>query len=302
MGAIGYAVKPASRDELKDAFAKIESKLSQKIKRVLLVGAELQGEGIDKLVADPDVEITTVTLASAGLDALKETVFDCIVIDLELPDGSGEQLLQEMTAQAGLVSFPPVIVYTRRPLSRGEAGRLRKYSHSIIIKGASSPARLLEEVSLFLHLIESKLSPKTQQMLQTVRSCDGVFEGRKILVVDDDVRNIFALTAALEKKGANIEVAKNGKEALAKLEANPSTDLVLMDIMMPEMDGFQATREIRKQKRFAQLPIIAVTAKATKNDQVECLRAGANDYIAKPIDLYQLFSLIRVWMSQLGRD
>jgi PAS domain S-box-containing protein len=303
MGAIGYVLKPATREELKNAFAKIESKLSQKIKRVLLVGDDgLQRESVVKLIADPDVEITTITFARAGLDVLKKTVYDCIVIDLELSDRSGEQLLREMTEQAGLVSFPPVVVYTERPLSRDEADRLRKYSHSIIIKGASSPVRLLEEVSLFLHIMESKLSPKTRKMLKTVRGCDGAFEGRKILVVDDDVRNIFALTAALEKKGANIEVAKNGKEALAKLEGNPSMDLVLMDIMMPEMDGFQATREIRKQKRFAKLPIIAVTAKATKNDQVECLEAGANDYIAKPIDLYQLFSLVRVWMSQLGRD
>ena len=301
MGAIGYVQKPATRDALKDAFAKIESKLSQKIKRVLLVEDDkLQRESIVKLIADPDVEITTVAFARAALDALKKTVYDCIVIDLKLPDMSGEQLLKEMTEQAELVSFPPVIVYTGCPLSRHEVGQLRKYSPSIIIKRAHSPAKLLEEVSLFLHITESNLSPKTRQMLKT--GSTSVFEGKKILVVDDDVRNIFALTAALEQKGANIEVAKNGKEALAKLEGNPCMDLVLMDIMMPEMDGFQATREIRKQKRFAKLPIIAVTAKATKSDQVDCVEAGANDYIAKPIDLYQLFSLIRVWMPQLERD
>jgi CheY-like chemotaxis protein len=139
-------------------------------------------------------------------------------------------------------------------------------------------------------------------MLKTVRNRENDFEGRKILVVDDDIRNIFALTAALEQKSANVVVARNGKEALAKLEEDPRIDLVLMDIMMPEMDGFQATREIRKQKRFARLPIIAVTAKATKNDQATCMEAGVNDYLAKPIDLHQLFSLIRVWMPKLGRD
>jgi len=229
-------------------------------------------------------------------------LYDCIVIDLKLPDMSGEQLLKKMTEQEELASFPPVIVYTGRSLSSDEETRLRRYSRSIIIKGAKSPDRLLDEVTLFLHRVEAKLSPEKQQMLKTMRSREDVFEGRKILVVDDDTRNIFALTAALEQKGANIEAARTGKEALRKLEENPHIDLVLMDIMMPEMDGFQATREIRKQKRFARLPIIAVTAKATKGDQVLCMEAGVNDYLAKPIDLHQLFSLIRVWMPKLGRD
>ncbi len=303
MGAIGYVIKPAKREELKDAFAKIESKLSQKIKRVLIVEDDkLQRESMVKLINDPDVEITAVALASEALDALKKTIYDCMVIDLKLPDMSGEQLLKKMTEQEELASFPPVIVYTGRSLSRDEEDQLRKYSRAIIIKGAKSPERLLDEVSLFLHRVESKLSPERRQMLKTVRNRENDFEGRKILVVDDDIRNIFALTAALEQKSANVVVARNGKEALAKLEEDPRIDLVLMDIMMPEMDGFQATREIRKQKRFARLPIIAVTAKATKNDQARCMEAGVNDYLAKPIDLHQLFSLIRVWMPKLGRD
>ncbi len=303
MGAIGYVLKPAKRDELKAAFAKIEAKLSQKLKRILIVEDDkLQRESIVKLIADPDVEITSVALGSEALDALKKMVYDCIVIDLKLPDMTGEQLLQKMTEQEELASFPPVIVYTGRSLSRDEEDHLRKYSRSIIIKGAKSPERLLDEVSLFLHRVENKLSPDQRKMINAVRNREDVFEGRKILVVDDDVRNIFALSAALEEKGASIVVARNGKEALARLEDNPRMDLVLMDIMMPEMDGFQATREIRKQKRFLKLPVIAVTAKATKNDQVLCLEAGANDYLAKPIDLHQLFSLIRVWMPKLGRD
>ena len=303
MGAIGYVLKPAKHNELKNAFAKIESKLSQKIKRVLIVEDDkLQRESIVKLIADPDVEITAVETGGEALDALKKSIYDCIVIDLMLPDMSGEQLLKKMTEQEELVSFPPVIVYTGRSLSRDEEDQLRKYSRSIIIKGARSPERLLEEISLFLHRVESKLSPEKRQMLQTVRSREDLFAGRKILVVDDDARNIFALTAALEQKGATISIARNGKQALTKLEDDPRIDLVLMDIMMPEMDGYQATREIRKQKRFARLPIIAVTAKATKGDQVLCMEAGANDYLAKPIDLHQLFSLIRVWLPKLGRD
>jgi PAS domain S-box-containing protein len=300
MGAIGYVLKPAKRDDLKEAFAKIEAKLSQKIKRVLIVEDRAQTESIIKLVSDPDVEITAVALAGEALEALKKSPYDCMVMDLELPDMSGEQLLKKMTEQEGLLpSIPPVIVYTGRSLTRDEEDQLRKYSRAIIIKEAKSPERLLDEVSLFLHRVESKLSPERRQLLRTARSREDVFEGRTILVVDDDVRNIFALTAALEQKGAKIEIARNGKEALAKLKHDPRVDLVLMDVMMPEMDGYQATREIRKQKRFTRLAIIAVTAKATRNDQVLCMEAGADDYLAKPIDLHQLFSLIRIWMPKL---
>ena len=297
MGAIGYILKPVKREALKAAFLKFESKFSQKIKRVLIVEDDnLQRESIVKLIANSDIEVMAVGLASEAFDALKKTVFDCMVIDLKLPDMSGEDLLKKMSEQEDLSVCPPVIVYTGRSLSRDEEYQLRKYSRSIIIKGAKSPERLVYEISLFLHSDESKLSPERQKMLKTLESSEDVFEGRKILVVDDDVRNIFALTAALEQKGANIVVARNGKEALTRLEEDPTMDLVLMDIMMPEMNGFQATQDIRKQKRFAKLPIIAVTAKATKNDQVLCLEAGANDYLAKPIDLHQLFSVIRVWM------
>jgi CheY-like chemotaxis protein len=303
MGAIGYVIKPAKRESLKAAFAKIKSRLSQKTKRVLIVEDDkLQRESMVKLIANRDVEITSVELGTEALEALKKSVYDCMVIDLKLPDMTGEELLKKMTEQAELASFPPVIVYTGRSLSRDEEDALRKYSRAIIIKGAKSPERLLDEVGLFLHRAEAELSPESRQVLMAMRSGAAVFEGRTILVVDDDVRNIFALTAALEQKGAHVEVARNGKEALAKLKEDPGVDLVLMDIMMPEMDGYQATREIRKQKRFARLPIIAVTAKATKNDQALCLEAGANDYLAKPIDLHQLFSLIRVWTPQFGRS
>ncbi len=303
MGAIGYTLKPAQRNDLKAVFAKLEAKLSVKVKRVLIVeDDQLQRESMVKLIADSNVEITAVALAGEALAALKMSVYDCMVIDLKLPDMSGEQLLKQMTEQEELASFPPVIVYTGRSLSRDEESALRKYSRSIIIKGAKSPERLVDEVSLFLHHTESQLSPERQQMLKTLRSHEDIFEGRKILVVDDDVRNLFALTAALEQKGASIEIARNGKEALAKLKEDPRVDLVLMDVMMPEMDGYQATREIRKQKQFARLPIIAVTAKATKNDQLLCMEAGATDYLAKPIDLHQLFSVIRVWAPKLGQN
>ncbi len=302
LGAIGYARKPTTREQLQDVFARVESKLSQKVKRVLLVEDDKrQQESVMKLIGDGDVEIVAVTLGSEALQALADSVFDCMVIDLKLPDMTGQELLRRM-ASGESRSFPPVIVYTGRNLTREEETELLRYSRSIIIKGARSPERLLDEVTLFLHQVENQLSSERQKMLRTARNRDKAFEGRRILVVDDDMRNIFALTSALEQKGARVEVARNGVEALQKLEQpGDDIDLVLMDIMMPEMDGYTAMREIRKNGRWQKLPIIAVTAKAMKEDQERCLAAGANDYLAKPIELERLFSLMRVWMPKLER-
>ncbi|WP_010488016.1 response regulator [Pseudomonas sp. S9] len=301
LGAIGYAVKPTTREHLKDVFAKLEAKLSQQVKRVLLVEDDaLQRESIAHLIGDEDIEITAVEFGEQALELLRTTIFDCMIIDLKLPDMQGNQLLKRMSNEK-ICAFPPVIVYTGRNLTRDEEADLMKYSKSIIIKGARSPERLLDEVTLFLHKVESQLSTERQSMLKTARSRDKVFEGRRILLVDDDVRNIFALTSALEQKGAVVEVGCNGREAIEKLNQFDDIDLVLMDIMMPEMDGYEATEIIRQDPRWRKLPIIAVTAKAMKDDQDRCLRAGANDYLAKPIDLDRLFSLIRVWMPKLER-
>jgi CheY-like chemotaxis protein len=260
----------------------------------------LQRDSIARLIGDDDIQITAVEFGEQALELLRSTLFDCMIIDLKLPDMQGNELLRRMGSE-DICSFPPVIVYTGRNLSRDEEAELLKYSRSIIIKGARSPERLLDEVTLFLHKVESELSSERQKMLKTARSRDRVFEERRILLVDDDVRNIFALTSALEQKGARVEIARNGREALDKLEAVDDIDLVLMDVMMPEMDGYEATRRIRQQPRWAKLPIIAVTAKAMKDDQDLCIRAGANDYLAKPIDLDRLFSLIRVWLPRLER-
>ena len=301
MGAIGYAVKPTTREELKDVFARLEAKLTQKVKRVLLVeDDDLQRDSIARLIGDDDIEITAVGLAQEALDLLRTSVFDCMIIDLKLPDMLGNDLLKRMSTE-DICSFPPVIVYTGRNLTRDEEAELRKYSRSIIIKGARSPERLLDEVTLFLHKVESRLSHDRQRMLKVARSRDRVFEGRKVLLVDDDVRNIFALTSALEQKGAVVVIGRNGREAIDRLNEVEDIDLVLMDVMMPEMDGFEATVEIRKDPRWRKLPIIAVTAKAMKDDQERCLQAGANDYLAKPIDLDRLFSLIRVWLPKMER-
>jgi len=299
MGAVGYAMKPATRDELKEVFGRLEAKLAQKVKRILLVEDDaLQRESVSRLIEDVDVEITAVEFGEQALELLRNTVFDCMIIDLKLPDMDGSELLERM-AKEDICSFPPVIVYTGRNLTRDEEAALLKYSRSIIIKGARSPERLLDEVTLFLHKVESDMPPERQKMLKSARSREKAFEGRKILVVDDDVRNVFALTSALEHKGALVEIARNGLEAIDRLQHDSDIDLVLMDIMMPEMDGFTAMQEIRKDARFAKLPIIAVTAKAMRDDQERCLRAGANDYLAKPIDLDRLFSLIRVWLPKV---
>ncbi|MCW2290458.1 CheY-like chemotaxis protein/CHASE3 domain sensor protein [Pseudomonas sp. BIGb0408] len=301
MGAVGYALKPATRDQLKGVFSKLEARLTQKMKRVLVVEDDkLQRDSIARLIGDDDIEIVAVEFGEQALEQLRHHIFDCMIIDLKLPDMQGDELLARMGSEH-IRSFPPVIVYTGRNLTRAEEAELLKYSRSIIIKGARSPERLLDEVTLFLHMVESELSSERQTMLKTARSRDRVFEGRRILVVDDDVRNIFALTSALEQKGAQVEVARNGREAIDKLEAVSDIDLVLMDVMMPEMDGYEATRRIRENPRWRKLPIISVTAKAMKDDQDLCMKAGANDYLAKPIDLDRLFSLIRVWLPKLER-
>lgn len=301
MGAVGFAVKPTTRERLKEVFYKLEDKLTQKVKRVLLVEDDArQRQSVVHLIGDDDVQITAVETGEEAIALLRTTIFDCMIIDLKLPDMQGHELLQHMSIE-DICCFPPVIVYTGRNLTRAEESELLKYSRSIIIKGARSPERLLDEVTLFLHKVESGLSSERQGMLKMVRSRDSLLEGRRILLVDDDMRNIFALTGALEQKGVLVEIARNGFEALEKLDQVVDIDIVLMDIMMPGMDGLEATRRIRADGRFQKLPIIAITAKAMKDDQEQCLKAGASDYLAKPIDIDRLYSLLRVWMPTMER-
>ncbi len=302
-GAVGYALKPVKREELVDAFARLDATLTRGVRRLLIVEDDpTQRASMTQLLGGSDVLVTAVDSATAALEHLRATTFDCMVMDLNLPDLSGYELLDAMAGQEQ-VSFPPVIVYTGRSLSRDDEQRLRRYSRSIIIKDARSPERLLDEVTLFLHQVEASLPPDRQRMLREVRNRDDVLEGRRILIVEDDVRNVFALNSVLEPGGARIEIARNGREALQLLERTQvrpesAVDLVLMDIMMPEMDGFTAMREIRRRPEWSRLPIIALTAKAMRDDQERCLAAGANDYIAKPLDVDKLLSLIRVWMPK----
>lgn len=299
LGAVGYLRKPASRSDLSEIFKVLEAKMTQTIKRVLIVeDDDVQRSSIEKLIRSSNVSIKTVGTATEAFEELKKSTFDCMITDLSLPDMSGFEMLERMSENQRF-GFPPVIVYTGRSLSRAEEERLQRYSRTIIIKGAKSPERLIDEVTLFLHQVEADLPVDKQKSLQALRHRGQTFEGRTILLVDDDVRNIFALTSMLEYKGAKVVVARNGLQALTKLDEESGIDLVLMDIMMPEMDGLEAMRRIRADAKFKNLPIIAVTAKAMKDDYEKCLEAGANDYLAKPVDVERLVSLMRVWLSKV---
>ncbi len=298
MGAAGALVKPVERDALVSTLTALREKFASGSRSVLVVeDNELQRESIRQLLASDNVSVVAVDNAAAALDKLRSTTFDCMVLDLSLPDASGHELLERMAGDDSY-AFPPVIVYTGHAVSAEEEQQLRKYSRSIIIKGAKSPERLLDEVSLFLHQVEGQLPPDRQRMLAEARRRDAAFEGRRILIVEDDVRNIFALSSVLEPLGGSVAIARNGIEALKRLASRPRPDIVLMDIMMPEMDGFQAMQEIRRNPELRELPIIAITAKAMPDDQQRCLAAGANDYITKPIDVDKLVSLIRIWMPK----
>ncbi|GAA4330176.1 response regulator [Pigmentiphaga soli] len=298
MGAIGYTLKPTARDQLAEAIRSLEARLKQRVRRILVIEDDpALRENISLLLQAPGVELEGAGTVADALRHLAANEFDCVVLDLVLPDGTGYQLLEKMAGD-DQHTFPPVIVYTGRSLTPEEEQRLRRYSKSIIIKGARSPERLLDEVTLFLHSVESELPADKQRMLKEARQRDAAFEGRRILLAEDDVRNIFALSQVIEPLGAQLEIARNGLEALNVLAHDTPIDLVLMDIMMPEMDGLTAIREIRRKEQFAHLPIIALTAKAMPTDRQRCLDAGANDYISKPLDIDRLLSLCRVWLPQ----
>jgi CheY-like chemotaxis protein/CHASE3 domain sensor protein len=302
LGAVGYLVKPVKREQLAEALEGLEAHLSRTVRRVLIVEDDpVQREAVSRLLVAGDVETMSAGTAAECLRLLKAQTFDCMVLDLSLPDASGFSLLETLSAE-GAYAFPPVIVYTGHDLTTEEEQKLRRYSSSIIIKGAKSPERLLDEVSLFLHQVVAELPAEQQRMIREARNRDAALEGRRILVVEDDIRNVYSLTSILEPRGAAVEIARNGQEALDVLQrpVDPAgaIELVLMDVMMPVMDGLDATRRIRQDPRLAKLPIIMLTAKAMPDDQERCLAAGANDYMAKPLDVDKLLSLVRVWMPR----
>ncbi|MFL5577015.1 MAG: HAMP domain-containing protein, partial [Gemmatimonadaceae bacterium] len=302
-GAIAYLEKPVDREKLDEAFSRIQSFIDSRVKRLLIVeDDETQRRSMVELIGGDgdDVEITAVDSAEAALAELAERQFDCMVLDLGLRDMSGFELLEKVKSGAGVNRELPIIIYTGKALSPAEDTRLRKYAETIIVKDVKSPERLLDETALFLHRVEAKLPEQKRRMLEQLHNADAVFTGKRVLIVDDDVRNIFSLTSVLEQHGMHVVFAENGRDAIGQLQAQAragsEVDIVLMDIMMPEMDGYETTRAIRQMPEFKALPIIALTAKAMKGDREKTIAAGASDYITKPVDTEQLLSLMRVWL------
>ncbi|HZO17859.1 MAG TPA: HAMP domain-containing protein [Gemmatimonadaceae bacterium] len=295
-GAIAYLEKPVSKEALDDAFGRIQTFLEERVRRLLVVeDDETQRNAIIDLVGAEDVTITAVASAEDALRELVTTHYDCMVLDLGLHDMSGFDLLERVKSDDRMSTIP-IIIYTGKELTSAEETRLRKYAETIIVKDVKSPERLLDETALFLHRVEAKLPDQKRRMLEQLHTADSIFAGKKVLIVDDDVRNIFSLTSMLEDHGMHVTFVENGRDAIAALDADPSIDLVLMDIMMPEMDGYETTQAIRQNSKFKHLPIIALTAKAMKGDREKTIAAGASDYITKPVDPEQLLSLMRVWL------
>ncbi|HEY8725655.1 MAG TPA: HAMP domain-containing protein [Gaiellaceae bacterium] len=296
-GAVAFLEKPISKEGLEDTFGEIRSFIDRGLKRLLVVeDDESQREAVVELIGgDEEVEVTAVGSGEAALEALGTERFDCMVLDLKLPDMGGFALLEKLKEDERHSSLP-VIIYTGKELTRGEETKLKKFAESIVVKDASSPERLLDETSLFLHRVERKLPKEKRRMLEQLHSADEVLKQRKILIVDDDVRNVFALTSVLESHGMDVLYAENGKDGIELLRSHPEVDLVLMDIMMPGMDGYETMRAIRSEDSFKQLPIISLTAKAMKGDREKSIASGASDYITKPVDTDQLLSLMRVWL------
>jgi HAMP domain-containing protein/CheY-like chemotaxis protein len=297
-GAVAVLQKPVEHAHLDEQFRRIAAFVERGVRHLLVVDDDPdQRSAIVELIGTgDDVEITAVGSSEEALELLeRHTEFDCMVLDLKLPKMSGFTLLEKVKTDDRFRTLP-VIVYTGRDLTRREETRLKKYAETIIVKDVRSPERLLDETALFLHRVESKLPAEKRRMLEQLHTTDDVFKGKKVLIADDDVRNVFALAAVLERHGMEVQFAENGSEALACLEENPEIDLVLMDIMMPELDGYEAMRQIRAQKRHAKLPIISLTAKAMKGDREKSIASGASDYITKPVDTDQLLSLMRVWL------
>ncbi|MFL5485913.1 MAG: HAMP domain-containing protein, partial [Gemmatimonadaceae bacterium] len=299
-GAIAYLEKPVSKEALDAAFARISTFIDTVPKRLLVVeDNETQRQSIVDLIGHDDVEITAVPSAEDAMDKLHEKHFDCMVLDLGLRSGggamSGFDLLEKVKSDPENHDLP-IIIYTGKELSRDDETKIKKYAETIIVKDVKSPERLLDETALFLHRVEARLPEPKRKMLEHLHDADSVVAGKTILVVDDDVRNIFSLTSMLEDHGMNVRFAENGAQALEELKKDPNVDVVLMDVMMPEMDGYETTKSIRRMDQFKALPIIALTAKAMKGDREKCIAAGASDYITKPVDTEQLLSLLRVWL------
>jgi HAMP domain-containing protein/CheY-like chemotaxis protein/signal transduction histidine kinase len=297
-GAFGFVTKTGTTEELEAALDRLKDFTSARVRRLLVVEDDpAERLSVTELLGHTDIEIVTAATGAQALQSMRKNQFDCVVLDLKLPDMSGFELLEQVQEDASLARLP-IIVFTGRELTEDEQTSLKRRAKSIVLKGVRSPERLLDETALFLHRVVADLPESKQAMINKLHESDERLSGRKVLVVDDDIRNIFALNSLLERHHMKVITATNGHEAIKLVESTEDLSLVLMDVMMPEMDGYEIMRRIRQQPEFRMLPIIALTAKAMKGDREKCLEAGASDYVAKPVNTDQLLSLVRLWLHR----
>jgi CheY-like chemotaxis protein len=297
-GAFSFVVKPTNTTDLQAALGRIKDYVQPRRKRLLVVEDNpAEQMSITELLGHDDINMMAVGTGTAALDVLHDDPPDCVVLDLRLPDMSGFDLLEKIRDDAALADLP-VVVFTGRELSPDEDAQLHTIARSVVVKGVESPERLLDETALFLHRVVADLPADKQQMIERLHSSDEDLVGKTVLLVDDDARNIFALSSVLERRGMQVLSATTGNEAIDLLNGTPGVAIVLMDIMMPEMDGYQTMQVIRDKPTFRRLPIIALTAKAMKGDREKCLEAGASDYLAKPVNTEQLLSALRMWLHR----
>jgi CheY-like chemotaxis protein len=297
-GAFSFLSKPTTTEGLVDALAKIRSFAAPRRRKLLLVEDNPSEQlSVAELLGHDDIDIETAESGEEALERLRASPADCVVLDLRLPDISGFEVLERLSADAALADIP-VVVFTGRELTPEEDARLHTMARSVVVKGVESPERLLDETGLFLHRVVGDLPAEKQRMLERLHSSDEDLVGRTVLLVDDDARNIFALASVLERRGMKVLTATTGSEAVSIVESEPDVAIVLMDIMMPGMDGYETIEVIRTNPGFRRLPIIALTAKAMKGDREKCLEAGASDYLAKPVNTEQLLSSLRMWLHR----
>jgi CheY-like chemotaxis protein len=274
----------------------MEDFMSRKLKKLLVVeDNKQQNHAIRELIGNSDIKSFSAYTGQEAYKMLQDEKFDCIIIDLGLPDMSGFELMEKIKENEELNRIP-IIVYTGQDMNKEEARQLEKLANTVVLKTSDSKERLLDETALFLHRVEAKLPKEKQQIIRKLHRTEEVLRAKKVLIVDDDMRNIYSVSNVLEEEGMKCYVAENGKVALDMLGKHADIDIVLMDVMMPEMDGYEATMAIRKMEKYNKIPIIALTAKAMKGDREKCLEVGMSDYVSKPVNIEQLLSLMRVWL------
>lgn len=294
-GAVGHVTKPINREDLEEAFKRLEEISTGRPKRVLVVedDAEMRRQVVE-LIGNGDVKVDEAATGREAIEALRSTQYACVILDIGHPDMDGPELLTRLEEEK--VDLPPIIIHTARDLTPEQELAMREYADSVVLKDVRSTERLLDEVSLFLHRMVSRMPEKKRQIIRDLHETDSLLKDKKVLIVDDDMRTLFARSHLLTQRGMRTLKAENGERALHLLDEDPGVDIVLMDIMMPVMDGYETMAKIREQERFRRLPIIALTAKAMPKDREDCLAAGANDYMTKPVDQERLVSMLRVWL------